>query len=141
MTVHGTVVPAPHHRCVQVYYLLVVAPQSAPTPCASSGVYERSAGLPSPRPAPHGNDNDTGEDTMALDVLEVPQRGKQLVPGPRWSSRFRLVNVFCCLGLHAIVKARSLIVICQSYNCLLVLAIYDLIMMQGSGRVRCQRLT
>ena len=30
-----------HHEIPKVYYLLVVAPSSAPTPSASSGIYER----------------------------------------------------------------------------------------------------
>eukprot|EP00435_Cladocopium_sp_Y103_P014410 s3330_g3.t1 len=57
-------VPESLRQFAMVYYLLVVAPSSAPTSCASSGVYERRRGS---RTSPRAE----AEEETVLDVLEV----------------------------------------------------------------------
>ena len=58
-----------HHEIPKVYYLLVVAPSSAPTPSASSGIYERRRSRTTTSRA------EGAEEETILDVFEALMLG------------------------------------------------------------------
>ena len=64
-----------HHEIPKVYYLLVVAPSSAPTPSASSGIYERRRSRTTTSRA------EGAEEETILDVFEA------LMLGISWGRR------------------------------------------------------